>query len=328
MQEPLFHQITIIGMGLIGSSLARVCRSNHIAGTIIAADIDEHVCRVVQELQVADHVVTDIQNSVIGSDIVVMATPVGAYGKVAEAIGHMLKPGAVVIDVGSVKRAAIDQINPFMPESASFVPAHPIAGTEHSGPQAGFAELFEGRWCILTPAPETDIKAVEIATRFWEACGARIEIMDPQHHDLILGITSHLPHLIAYTIVHTASELEEDIKSDVIKYSASGFRGFTRIAASDPTMWRDIFLNNRDAVLEILQRFSEDLTVMQKAIRRGDGAYLFDVFSTTRAIRRQIKEMGPEGFPAPERMFRDLPAQAEPETQSEAQAQKRSIPKS
>jgi cyclohexadieny/prephenate dehydrogenase len=190
-------------------------------------------------------------------------------------------------------------MKPYLPESVHLVPGHPIAGTEHSGPEAGFAEVFEGRWCILTPEPETDIKAVEKVVQLWEACGSHIEILDPEHHDLVLGITSHLPHLIAYTIVGTAGDLEEDIKSEVIKFSASGFRDFTRIAASDPTMWRDVFLNNKDAVLEILQRFTEDLTALQKAIRRGDGKYLFETFTRTREIRRQIISQGQADYRAP-----------------------------
>jgi len=303
----MFKKITIIGMGLIGSSLARAIKQNGMAEKLIAADINPDVIRDVKELQLADAAMSDIRQSVVGSELVVIATPIGAYKDVAEEIGPALLPGAVVTDVGSVKQAAVDMIAPLLPESVSFVPGHPIAGTEHSGPRAGFAELFEGRWCLLTPTGDTDIKAVEVATRFWEGVGARIEIMDPEHHDLVLAITSHLPHLIAYTIVGTATELEDEMKSEVIKYSASGFRGFTRIAASDPTMWRDIFLNNKTAVLEILQRFTEDLTALQKAIRRGDATYLFDVFTETRAIRRQVMELGPEGLPAPETLYRDKP---------------------
>jgi cyclohexadieny/prephenate dehydrogenase len=299
MSEFLFNQVTIIGVGLIGSSLARAIRKNNIAATIIAADHDSKVCDKVAELGLADQVTANIRASVINSDLVIVSAPVGAYESIGLQIGPALKAGAVVTDVGSVKQATIDSLGPHIPESVHFIPAHPIAGTEHSGPESGFAELFDGRWCILTPTPDADIRAVEKTTRFWETCGARIEIMDAAHHDLILGITSHLPHLIAYTIVGTATDLEDDIKSDVIKYSASGFRGFTRIAASDPTMWRDVFLNNKNAVLEILQRFTEDLTAMQKAIRRGDGKYLFDVFSRTREVRRQITALGPEGYPSP-----------------------------
>ncbi len=297
--SPLFKQVTIIGAGLIGSSLARVVRQKNIAGKIICADSNPAVCDTVERLGFADEVTTNTRRSVMGSDLVIIAVPVGACGSVAGEIGPALAPGAIVTDVGSVKQEIAKSVKPHIPGSAHFVPAHPIAGTEHSGPESGFAELFEGRWCILTPLPDTHIRAVEKVSRFWESCGARIEIMDPVHHDLVLGITSHLPHLIAYTIVGTATQLEDDIKSEVIKFSASGFRGFTRIAASDPVMWRDVFLHNKDAVLEILQRFSEDLTAMQKAIRRGDGQYLFDVFSRTREIRRSITALGPEGYPSP-----------------------------
>ena len=298
----MFEKITIIGMGLIGSSLARGIRRANLAKKLVAADASEAVCETVRQLDIADVVTHDVAKSVIGSDLVVLAVPVGAIKDVAEQICSLMAPNAVLTDVSSVKKAVIDTVEPLLPESVDLVPAHPIAGTEHSGPEAGFAELFDDRWCILTPTADTPIKAVEKVTAFWEGCGAMIELMDADHHDLVLGITSHLPHLIAYTIVGTADELEDDIKSEVIKYSASGFRGFTRIAASDPVMWRDVFLNNREAVLEILQRFNEDLTAMQRAIRRGDGEYLHDVFTRTREIRREIMEMGPEGYPNPSQM--------------------------
>ncbi len=301
----MFKKITIIGMGLIGSSLARAARKSGITQKIIAADKDPKVCRIVKELEIADLATDNIQQSVIGSDLVILCIPVGGYEEIGALIGPALKPGAIVMDVGSVKRSAIDKLMPFLPESVHFVPGHPIAGTEFSGPRAGFAELFQGRWCILTPQPDCDIKAVEKATLFWESCGARIELMDARHHDLVLGITSHLPHLIAYTIVGTANALEDEAKAEVIKYSASGFRGFTRIAASDPVMWRDVFLNNKDAILEILQRFSEDLTAMQKAIRRGDAEYILENLSHTREIRRQILELGDEGLNAPPQKIRD-----------------------
>ncbi len=294
----MFDKVTIIGLGLIGSSMARALRNSGIAQTITAADNNLEVCKKVTELDIADEVTSDIRRSVIGADIVVVAVPVGAVANVAEQIGPALKAGAVVTDVGSVKQSVIDALKPHLPDSVHLVPGHPIAGTEHSGPENGFAELFENRWCILTPLPETDIRAVEKVTALWEACKSRIEIMDPQHHDLVLGITSHLPHLIAYTIVGTANQLEDDIKSEVIKFSASGFRDFTRIAASDPTMWRDVFLNNRPAVLEILQRFTEDLTAMQKAIRKGDGKFLYEFFSNTRHIRRQIIDLGQANYVA------------------------------
>ena len=295
----MFEKITIIGMGLIGSSLARALRQKNFAKKIIAADHSADVCARVKALGIADAAMTDLAQSVVGSDIVIISVPVGAYADVGEKIGPMLKPGAVVTDVGSVKQAVIKALSAHLPDSVHFVPGHPIAGTEHSGPESGFAELFEGRWCILTPQPDTDIQAVEKITKLWEACGSLIEILDPQHHDLVLGITSHLPHLIAYTIVGTAGDLEEDIKSEVVKFSASGFRDFTRIASSDPVMWRDVFLNNKDAVLEILQRFTEDLTALQKAIRRGDGIYMEDVFSRGRSIRRQIIEQGQADYRAP-----------------------------
>lgn len=295
-----FEKITIIGMGHIGSSLARAIRRKGLTEKLVAADLSADVCKKVVELGLVDEVTTDPGSAVEGSDLVILAVPVGAMKSIAENIGYRLKPKAVLTDVGSVKGAVVKAVQPFIPESVDFVPAHPIAGNENSGPESGLADLFEGRWCILTPTPETSIKAVEKVTALWEACGARIEIMEPGHHDLVLGITSHLPHLIAYTIVGTADSLEEDLKSEVIKFSASGFRGFTRIAASDPVMWRDIFLKNREAVLEVLQRFNEDLTAMQKAIRRGDGAYLQDVFTRTRKIRRGIMELGPEGYPSPD----------------------------
>lgn len=299
----MFKQVTVIGIGLIGSSLLWAMKERKIAEKIIAADISMDVCATVRRLGMADTITADLAKSVVGSDLVILAVPLGAYAAVGEVIGHMLKPGAIVTDVGSVKMSAANALKPFIPESVQMVPGHPIAGTEFSGPEAGFAELFDGRWCILTPLPDTNLKAVERMTAFWEACGSRIEIMNPEHHDLVLGITSHLPHLIAYTIVGTASDLEDDTKADVIKYSASGFRGFTRIAASDPTVWRDVFLNNKDAVLEILQRFTEDLTAMQKAIRRGDGTYLFDVFTKTRAIRREVLGLGTEGYRAPPKVI-------------------------
>lgn len=295
----MFEKITIIGMGLIGSSIAHAARKHGLANKIIAADISPEVCDKVKALGIADAAMSDIRQSVVGSDFVVLCIPVGAFAEIGEIIGPALKPGAVVTDVGSVKRSIIDSFAPWVPDSCHFVAGHPIAGTENSGPEAGFAELFEGRWCVLTPTADTDIKAVEAVTKFWEGCGSTIEIMDPEHHDLVLAITSHLPHLIAYTIVGTADDLEEDIKSEVIKFSASGFRDFTRIAASDPVMWRDVFLHNKDAVLEILQRFSEDLTALQKSIRRGDGKYLFDTFTRTRAIRRQIIDQGQADYRAP-----------------------------
>lgn len=288
----MHEKITIIGMGLIGSSLARNIRKHNLARTLVAADWSLDVCKKVEELGFADIVTDNLAASVEGADIVVLAVPVGAMHKVAQAIAPSLKEGMIITDTGSVKVSVVDAIKPFCRKGIELVPAHPIAGTEFSGPESGFAELFIKRWCILTPLPETSIRAVEKVTKLWEACGSMIEIMDPHHHDLVLGITSHLPHLIAYTIVGTANQLEDDLKSEVIKFSASGFRDFTRIAASDPVMWRDVFLNNKTAVLEVLQRFSEDLTALQKAIRQGDGDYLFETFSETRAIRKAIIDQG------------------------------------
>lgn len=294
----MFEKVTIIGMGLIGSSLARVIQDQKLASKLVGADVSEDVCEKARELELADVVTPDIGKSVIGSDLVILAMPVGALEEVAEQICPMMAPNAVLTDVGSVKGAVIKAIEPLLPESVDLVPAHPIAGTELSGPEAGFAELFDGRWCILTPSPTTPIKSVEKVTALWEACGAKIEIMNAQRHDLVLAITSHLPHLIAYSTVDTASQLEDDLKSEVLKFSASGFQGFTRIAASDPVMWRDVFLSNKDAVLEILQRFQEDLMSMQKAIRRGDGNHLHNVFTRTREIRNQMPQ-GPERYPNP-----------------------------
>ncbi len=284
--------ITIIGMGLIGSSLARNIKQQKLAKTVVAADINVDVCNKVVELEIADIVTDDLQRSVEEADMVILSVPVGAMAGVAKIIGPHLKEGAIITDTGSVKVSVIEALQPYCRSGIELVPAHPIAGTEFSGPEAGFVELFDGRWCVLTPLPETGIKAVEAVTKLWEACGSRVEIMEPKHHDLVLGITSHLPHLIAYTIVGTANELEDDIKSEVIKFSASGFRDFTRIAASDPVMWRDVFLNNKEAVLEILQRFNEDLTAVQRAIRKGDGDYLYQKFADTRAIRKEIIDQG------------------------------------
>lgn len=284
----LFNRVAIIGFGLIGSSLARAIQKNALAGQIICADLSPQVCDRALELGLAQQAMTDAGLAVEGCDLVILAMPVGSYGAVARAIGPHLIPGAIVTDVGSVKQAVIDAVMPHMPQGTHFIPGHPISGTEHSGPDAGFAELFEGRWSIVTPMPESDVRALEKIVALWEGVGARTEIMDPKRHDLVLGITSHLPHLIAYTIVGTASDLETHMKDDVIKFSAGGFRDFTRIAASDPVMWRDVFLNNREAVLEILQRFTEDLTGLQKAIRYGDGAALETLFTRTREIRRGV----------------------------------------
>ena len=295
----IFDKVTIIGMGLIGSSMARALRTYNAARTIIAADAALDVIETVKSLGIADVALTDLRQSVAGSDLIILAVPVGAYDSVGEVIAPLLKDGAIITDVGGVKDNVITQLKKHLPDCVEFVPAHPIAGTEFSGPAAGFDTLFQGRWCILTPLPDTALHAVGMVTQMWEAFGSNVEIMDAKHHDLVLAITSHLPHLIAYTIVGTADDLADDLKSEVIQYSASGFRDFTRIASSDPVMWRDIFLHNKDAVLEILGRFTEDLTALQRAIRKGDGDYIQGAFWRTRTIRKQIIDAGQADYPAP-----------------------------
>jgi cyclohexadieny/prephenate dehydrogenase len=294
LSEPIFQRITIIGLGLIGSSIARAARRMNAAGEIIAADASPAVRARVAEIGMADRVEAELSDAVKGADFVVLCVPVGAAGAVAEAIGPHLKSGAIVSDVGSVKSAVVSAVAPHLPAGVGFVPAHPVAGTEHSGPDAGFAALFLGRWCILTPPEGSDPEHVAKVQSFWRAIGSNVEVMTPSHHDLVLAITSHVPHLIAYNIVGTAADLEEVTQSEVIKFSAGGFRDFTRIAASDPTMWRDIFLHNKEAVLEMLGRFNEDLAALQRMIRWGDGDGLFELFTRTRAIRRGIIEQGQE----------------------------------
>lgn len=291
-QEPLIGRLAIIGMGLIGSSLARAARELNLAGQIAAADRDEAVTARVRELGLADLATVSAAEAAAGADLVILCAPVGACAAIAEAIAPVLKPGAILSDVGSVKSAIVEQVSPHVPEGVHFIPAHPVAGTEHSGPDAGFASLFLSRWCILTPAEGADAAAVAALRAYWEGMGAIVEVMTPQHHDLVLAITSHLPHLIAYNIVGTANDLEAVTQSEVIKFSAGGFRDFTRIAASDPTMWRDVFLHNKEAVLEMLGRFSEDLALLTRAIRFGDGETLHRHFTRTRAIRRGIVSLG------------------------------------
>jgi cyclohexadieny/prephenate dehydrogenase len=292
--EPLFERLAIIGFGLIGSSIARAAKVRRAARAIVAVDRDEAVLERVRALDLADATTTDLRAGVGGADHVILCVPVGAYADVAQAIAGALAPGAIVSDVGSVKTSAITQVQPHLPAGVSFVPAHPVAGTEHSGPEAGFATLFFNRWCILTPPEASDQNAVARVRAFWEALGSNVEIMTPQHHDLVLAITSHVPHLIAFNIVGTAADLEEVTQSEVIKFSAGGFRDFTRIAASDPTMWRDVFLHNKDAVLEMLGRFNEDIAALARAIRWGDGEALFNLFARTRDIRRGIISLGQE----------------------------------
>jgi len=293
-EAPLFERLALIGCGLIGSSIARAVRHLALARTTVVVDRDEAVVARARELALADVVTTDVVGAVLGADLVILCVPVGACGTVAEAMSGALAPGCIVSDVGSVKTSVIAQVAPHLPAGVHFVPAHPVAGTEHSGPDAGFASLFVNRWCILTPPEGTDPAAVERMQAFWSALGSDVEIMSAQHHDLVLAITSHVPHLIAYNIVGTAADLETVTQSEVIKFSAGGFRDFTRIAASDPTMWRDVFLHNREAVLEMLARFSEDIAYLARAIRWGEGDKLFDLFTRTRAIRRSIISSGQE----------------------------------
>lgn len=285
---PLFERVALIGIGLIGSSLALSMKKHGLAGHIAISTRRQETLNTAEKLNLGDSYTLDAGAAVHNADLVVICTPMGAYEGVSKSIHDTLKPGAIVSDVGSVKASAVNDIAPYLPDGVHLVPGHPIAGTEHSGPEAGFADLFPGHWCILTPLKNTDEAATQKIQALWEGCGSKVEIMTPNHHDRVLAITSHLPHLIAYTIVDTADQLEDDTKKEVIKFSASGFRDFTRIAASDPIMWRDVFLNNREAVLEILGRFTEDLTAMQRAIRKGDGAMLEDVFTRTRAIRRSV----------------------------------------
>ncbi|MFP5077340.1 prephenate/arogenate dehydrogenase family protein [Rhizobium sp. YIM 134829] len=289
---PLFDRVALIGIGLIGSSIAREIRDKRLAAHVTVSSRSSETLARAEELGLGDSYTSSSAEAVAGADLVIVSVPVGASAAVAEAIAPALKPGAIVTDVGSTKGSVIAQMAPHLPDSVHFIPGHPIAGTEYSGPDAGFIGLFKGRWCILTPLPGTDQAAKVKLRQFWEALGSDVEEMDPDHHDKVLAIVSHLPHIIAYNIVGTADDLETVTESEVIKYSASGFRDFTRLAASDPTMWRDVCLHNKDAILEMLARFSEDLAYLQRAIRWGDGEKLFDLFTRTRAIRRSIIQAG------------------------------------
>ena len=291
-ERPMFGKVALIGLGLIGSSLAHVMRRETLAGHIAGATRSEGTLKRAEEIGLCDSYTLDAAEAAQDADLVFLNVPVGAMGPVAARIAPALKPGAILTDVGSVKASVIRDVSPHVPEGVHFIPGHPIAGTEQSGPDAGFPELFENRWCILTPLEGTDEEALKRLTAFWEATGANVDTMTPEHHDLVLGITSHLPHLIAYSIVTTAADLEEVTESEVIKYSAGGFRDFTRLAASDPVMWRDVFLNNREAVLELLGRFMEDLSALQRAIRWGEGEKLYELFKRSRRIRREIIEAG------------------------------------
>ena len=295
-----FNCLGLVGLGLIGSSIARAALDYNLAQTIVGYDSDEPTCRRFEDLGLAGACSADSPDILRDCDMVILAVPIGAYADVCREIAPVLKQGAILSDTGSVKKSAIAYMQAALPDHVHLVPGHPIAGTEHSGPDAGFATLFDGRWCILTPEHDTDESAVARCRAFWEGMGAKIQMMEADHHDLVLGITSHLPHLIAYTIVGTADDLSEDLKSEVIQFSAGGFRDFTRIASSDPTMWRDIFLHNKQAVLNILQRFTEDLTAMQKAIRRDNSIFLFDTFSRTREIRHRVIEAGQDAPSTPQ----------------------------
>ena len=288
MSAVLFDKIALIGIGLIGGSIARDARKRGLARHIVAATRSAETAAKANELKLADHCGTDLAAAVKDADLVIVCTPVGACGAATKAIAESLKPGCIISDVGSVKQAVIADMKPHIPAGVHFVPAHPVAGTEYSGPEAAILDLFQGRGCILTPLPGVDTAAADKLEAFWKALGSDVNRMDPAHHDRILAITSHLPHLIAYTIVGTADDLGGHLNSEVLKYAAGGFRDFTRIAASDPTMWRDVFLNNKEAVLEVLQRFQEDLFYLQRAIRWDEGDKLFDLFTRTREIRRAL----------------------------------------
>ena len=287
---PPFDRVALLGVGLINSSLARALRARRLARSLAGYSRRAETRSKIAALGIVDAVAADPAEAVAGADLIVLGVPVGANRAVARAMRPGLAPGAIVTDVGSVKQAVIDDVLPLLPEGVALVPGHPIAGTEHSGPEAGFAELFEGRWCALTPVEGGDPAAAERVAEMWRAVGSRVDAMSAEHHDRVLAITSHIPHLIAYNLVSTVFDLEERAQAEVVKYAAGGFRDFTRIAASDPVMWRDVFLNNREAVLEMLGTFLEDLARLQRAIRRGEGKTLERIFTETRAIRREVVE--------------------------------------
>lgn len=292
MTPPIYDRVALIGLGLIASSMAHAMKQFGLVGEIVGYAKTEETRRVALEIGICDRVFGTAAEAVQGADLVVLAVPVGAMAEIAAEIGPHLAQGACVTDVGSVKQAVIAAVGPHIPEGVAFVPAHPLAGTEHSGPRSGFATLFQNRWCLLTPTEQSTPDAIQRLRRLWEAMGSNVDEMDAPHHDLVLAVVSHTPHLIAYTMVGVADHLRRVSNSEVIKYSASGFRDFTRIAASDPTMWRDVFLTNKEATLDILGRFTEELFVLQRAIRMGDGDQLHAYFSRTRAIRRSIIEAG------------------------------------
>jgi cyclohexadieny/prephenate dehydrogenase len=287
-----YEKVALIGLGLLGSSLSHVMRDRKLAKRISGFAQSAETRRVALEIGLVDDIHDTAMAAVTDADLVILCTPLGTYAALAQTISGHLKPGATLTDVGSVKSAVVRDVAPHVPAHVHFIPGHPIAGTEHSGPRSGFATLFDSRWCVLTPLAGADEAAVAKLESFWKACGSNVERMTPEHHDLVLAITSHLPHLIAYNTVATAADLEQVTDSEVIKFSAGGFRDFTRIAASDPTMWRDVFLNNREAVLEMLGRFSEELSLLQRAIRWGDGETLFNLFTRARDVRRSVIAAG------------------------------------
>ena len=284
----LFNKVTLIGIGLIGSSIARVIKRDKIARHLVAVAKSKKTIDSVLKLGIADSVTLDLSEAVKDADMVMLCSPLGTYKKIVREIGPNLKRGCILTDVGSVKGCVFEDIEIEKLLGVNLVPAHPVAGTEYSGPEAGFVELFEGRWCVITPDKTASRESIEKICKLWEAAGSNVEIMDPNHHDQIMAMTSHLPHLISYTIVGTATDLEKSLVSEVVKYSAGGFRDFTRVAASDPTMWGDIMIKNKEAVLEILQRFNEDLTALQRAIRWDEYDLIHDFFSKTRKIRKEV----------------------------------------
>ena len=292
MAEKLFRRLTLLGAGLIGGSVARAARKDGtVADEIVVCDRTEEILARVRELGFADRCELDPAVAVAGAECVMLCAPVGAFAGLAEAIAPHLAPGAILTDVGSTKQSVLRDVGPLVPEGVHFVPAHPLAGTEYSGPDSGFATLFEGRWCLLTPPPGTDPDAVARVAELWRRCGSMVEFMEPVHHDRVLAVVSHLPHLIAFTICATADDLEGESRQQVLQFAASGFRDFTRIAASDPVMWRDVFLNNREALLEMLARFTEDAQAMARAVRWGDAAYIEEKIARGRVIRRSLIEL-------------------------------------
>lgn len=292
MAEPVFRRLALVGIGLIGSSVARRAReAGDLAATVVATARTEATIARVRELGIVDVVEPDLAKAVEGADCVMLCAPVGALADIAATIAPHLAEGTILTDVGSTKQSVIRDVGPHVPPHVHFVPAHPLAGTEHSGPDAGFATLFDGRWCLLTPPPGTDADAVEKVAELWRRCGSMIEVMEPGHHDRVLAIVSHLPHLIAFAICGTADDLAGESRQQVLKFAATGFRDFTRIAASDPTMWRDVFLNNREALLEMLARFTEDTQAMARAVRWGDAEYIEDRIHRGRKIRRSLIEL-------------------------------------